>query len=387
MATGHAEIAGAGVAGLIAATALGQRGWSVTVHERAPDLRNFGAGISCWYNFVKVLRAVGAFEEAAARCRPFYIRETRDQHDRVLYTIRASEKPAERTFSLTRRDLIGALANAARRAGVEILTSSRVVGAAPEGALLLEDGTRRSADLVIGADGVNSPVRESLGLLRRRLPLNNGAVRMLIPRTEEERQSERGKKGIEYWSGPRRLYYTACNEDDIYLAFMLSPQDEEGIAVPIRKDTWIRSFPLLKPLIERVGNEGRWDQFEQIELHRWSAGRAAVVGDAAHAMAPNIGQGGGMAAVNALALAVWVSEARTVEEGLVTWEAKERPLTDYTQRVSYWYGRINDVPSFMRAPLMIACGKSKWIVGLRQKPANHIPTGYVPEALPQGSSA
>ena len=215
----------------------------MTVHERAPDLRNFGAGISCWYNFVKVLRAVGAFEEAASRCRPFCIRETRDQHDRVLYTIRASDKPSERTFSLTRRDLISALANAARRAGVEILTSSRAVGAEAGGVLLLENGTRRRADLVIGADGVNSPIRDSLGLLRKRFPLNDGAVRLLIPRTEAERQSERGKKGIEYWSGPRRLYYTACNEDDVYVAFMLSPRDIEGIAVPIRKETWIRSFP------------------------------------------------------------------------------------------------------------------------------------------------
>jgi 2-polyprenyl-6-methoxyphenol hydroxylase-like FAD-dependent oxidoreductase len=382
MPKGHAEIAGGGVAGLIAATALAQRGWTVRVHERAPDLRNFGAGISCWYNFVKVLRAVGAFEEARARCRPFYIRETRDEHDKVLYTIAAKEKPGEQTFSLTRRDLLAALANAAQRAGVEILTASPVIGADPSGALLVEGGKRYAADLVVGADGVNSPVRDALGLLAERRRLGQGAIRLLIPRIEEERQSERGKKGIEYWSGPRRLYYTACNNDEVYLAFMLSPKDREGTEVPVNKATWIRSFPFLKGLIERVGDEGRWDEFEQIRLRRWSAGRAAVVGDAAHAMAPNIGQGGGMASVNALALAVHVSEARTVEEGLATWERVERPLTDYTQRVSYWYGRINDVPAVLRAPLMIACGRSRWIVGLRQKPANHNPTGYVPEAIP-----
>lgn len=383
MAKGHAEIAGAGVAGLIAAAALGQRGWTVTVHERAPDLRNFGAGISCWYNFVKVLRAVGAFDEAASRCRPFYIRETRDGRDRVLYTIRASENPHERTFSLSRKDLLAALANAARRVGVEILTSSQVVGADPAGALILEGGKRRTADLVVGADGVHSPVRDSLGLVRVRQELNEGAIRLLIPRTEEERHSERGKKGIEYWSGSRRLYYTACNEDEVYLAFMLSPKDREGSAVPVRKETWIRSFPFLGELIERVGNEGRWDMFEHVSLHRWSSGRAAVVGDAAHAMAPNIGQGGGMAAVNALSLAVYVSQARTVEEGLAEWERQERPLTDYTQRVSYWYGRMSDMPPWLRAPLMIACGRSKWIVGLRQRPANHNPVGYAPTACSQ----
>ena len=85
---------------------------------------------------------------------------------------------------------------------------------------------------------------------------------------------------------------------------MLSPRDAEGNAVPIRKETWIRSFRLLKDLIERADDQGRWDRFEQISLHKWSAGRAAVLGDAAHATAPNIGQSGGMVAVNAVGLAV-----------------------------------------------------------------------------------
>ena len=217
---------------------------------------------------------------------------------------------------------------------------------------------------------------------RARQPSRNSGPRFSGPRTEAERQSERGKKGIEYWSGSRCLYYTACNEDEVYLAFMLSPKDEEGCAVPLRAKTWIRSFPLLKDLILRVGDQGRWDMFEHVSLKRWSRGRAAIVGDAAHAMAPNIGQGGGMAAVNALALAVHVTAAPTVEEGLTNWEQVERPLTDYTQRVSYWYGRINAVPPLLRAPLMMACGRSKWIVGIRQRPANHNPTGYVPEAAP-----
>ncbi|MFI4986746.1 MAG: FAD-dependent oxidoreductase [Alphaproteobacteria bacterium] len=376
MARGHAEISGAGVAGLIAAAALAQRGWSVTVNERAPDLRNFGAGISCWYNFVKVLRAVGAYEESASNCRPFYIRETRDERNRVLYTIRASEDPAERTFTLTRKDLIGALADAARRAGAEIRTSAPCVAAEPSGVLVLADGTRREADLVVAADGVNSSVRDSLNLVRRRFKLNGGAIRLLIPRIEEERRSEDGKKGIEYWSGSRRLYVTACNQDEIYLAFMPGAYDAEATAVPVRKEAWIRSFPLLKSLIERVGGQGRWDVFEQVELHRWSSGKAAVVGDAAHAMAPNIGQGGGMAAVNALALGVIVSEEGSVEERLADWEKRERPLTDYTQKVSYWYGRMNELPGWLRGPLIDLCGRSTWIVGLRQKPAHHIPTGY-----------
>jgi 2-polyprenyl-6-methoxyphenol hydroxylase-like FAD-dependent oxidoreductase len=375
---GHVEIAGAGIAGLVAAAALAQRGWTVRVHERAPDLRNFGAGISCWYNFTKVLKAVGAYHEAASCCRHYSIRETRDEHDRVLYTIRASARPGEDAISVTRRHILHSLANAAKRAGAEIVTSSHIVGADAEGYLLTEDGTRHGADLVIGADGINSSVRDSLGLLRSRVPLRDGSIRLLIPRLPEERTSIHANKSIEYWSGTRRLFRTACNDDELYVAFMLPFDDAEGTAVPVRKDTWIRSFPFLRDLIERVGDEGRWDRFEQVSLHRWSSGRVAVIGDAATAMAPNIGQGGGTAAMNALSLAAILSEARDVAEGLAEWERRERPLSDYTQRVSYWYGRMNDLPTPLRNAFIKYGGRSKWLVGLRQRPAEHIPTGYLP---------
>ena len=58
----HVEIAGAGFAGLAAATALCQRGWSARVHESGPELRAFGAGIFIWENGLRVLRALGAYD-------------------------------------------------------------------------------------------------------------------------------------------------------------------------------------------------------------------------------------------------------------------------------------------------------------------------------------
>lgn len=379
---GHVEIAGAGVAGLVAAIALAHRGWSVAVHERAPDLRSFGAGISCWYNFTKVLKAVGVYGRCAARSRPFYIRETRDEGNRVLYSIRSADHPSDHALLLTRKDLLEALGDRARAAGVQILLSSGVVGAKEEGGLIVEGRRVRKADLVIGADGVNSSVRDSLGLLRQRRPLRQGAVRLLIPRLPEERESEDGRKSIEYWSGFRRLYYSACNEEEVYLAFMVPVSDTEGRATPICKRAWKASFPLLSDLIDRVEYDGRWDPFEHVTLHRWWRGRIAVVGDAATAMAPNIGQGGGIAAVNALALAVHVSESRTVEEGLARWETRERPLSEYTQRVSSWYGKLTDLPPGVRASVMRLLGRSKLAVGLRQRPAHHIPLGYPAEPSP-----
>ena len=73
----HAEIAGAGFAGLTAACALAQRGWSVRVHERAEKLRTTGAGIYIYENGLRVLEAVGACDAAVAGANPAHLREVR----------------------------------------------------------------------------------------------------------------------------------------------------------------------------------------------------------------------------------------------------------------------------------------------------------------------
>ena len=79
--------------------------------------------------------------------------------------------------------------------------------------------------------------------------------------------------------------------------------------------------------------------------------------------------------MNALSLAVHVSEAPSVEEGLASWEAKERPLTEHTQRVAGIYGSLTAWPTVLRTPIMRLGAKSKWVMSHRQRAANHVPTG------------
>src|SRR5829696_5936928 len=146
----HAEIVGAGFAGLTAACALAQRGWSVRVHERGERLRTTGAGIYIYENGLRVLEAVGAYDEAIKGAPFAHTREVRDEANRVISVHRWG---GSRVFSVVRQTVINALAAAAQRAAAEIVTGSIAASASADGVLTLANGQRLKADLIVGADG------------------------------------------------------------------------------------------------------------------------------------------------------------------------------------------------------------------------------------------
>jgi len=370
--TRQAEIVGAGFAGLTAACALARRGWSVRVHERAERLRTTGAGIYLYENGLRVLEAVDAYDAAVAGAPAARVREVRDERNRIVAIHRWS---GSRVFSIVRQNVINALAAAARRAGAEIVTASTATGATADGELMLADGRRLKADLIVAADGSNSCLRQSLGLRTRRRYLVDGCTRLLIARTPQEMSGADGGKTIEYWSGTRRILYTPCSETDLYLALTMLDRDAAAKAVPVAKDVWRHAFPHLATLIARIGEEGRYDRFELIRLERWSAGRVAVIGDAAHALPPNIGQGGGCAMMNALSLAVHLGREPDIAAALAAWERDERPITDHTQRISVLLGLPTTWPPPLRAAAFALAGRSRWLTRQRTRTALHRPTG------------
>src|SRR5882724_2865428 len=194
----RAEIVG-GFAGLAAACALAQRGWRVRLHERADRLRTAGAGINIYENGLRVLEALGALDDTVRDGARAKLRETRDQDDRLLSVHHWNV----RVYGVLRQRMIDALAAAARRAGAEIVANSEGIGATPAGELQLANGERLKADLIVAADGVNSRLRDGLGLVSEQRYLRDGCIRVLIP----TRSAAEGldSRTIEYWSGHRRL--------------------------------------------------------------------------------------------------------------------------------------------------------------------------------------
>src|ERR1051325_11483573 len=132
----HVEIIGAGFAGLTAACAFAQRGWSVRVHERADRLRTTGAGIYIYENGLRVLEAVGAYEAAVCGAPFAHTREVRDDQNRTISTHRWQ---GSRVFSIVRQTVINALGEAATKSGAEIVLNSTGVSVTPDGVLTMAD--------------------------------------------------------------------------------------------------------------------------------------------------------------------------------------------------------------------------------------------------------
>ena len=335
--TRHAEVAGAGIAGLAIATALAQRGWSVRVHERFPTVREVGAGIALGRNGVEALAALDALEETVADGQEISSWSITDQWGRTVQ----DELVAPRTlYSCRRESLQRALLHSAERHGVSVMTDTPVTGAYA-GALISESGERFPADLVVGADGVGSRVRRSLedqGLRVKRVDLKAGSLRFIIPRLPQDPVTT-----IPEWiAGNRRVGLLPLDAETIAMYMFCPPGDRSGRRLPLDLDTWIKSFPHLRSVFERLPTEGKWLPVLETRSSRWVHGNTVLLGDAAFSMAPNMGQGGSTALHVAITLADAVSGDLAVSSALPDWEKRLRDYVDYVQK---WSGRYSHMVS------------------------------------------
>jgi len=374
----HAVIAGAGFAGLTAAVALLQRGWSVTLCERASSVRSEGYNIAFHENGLRSLEVLGLVGRALEGAQRMPSRQTRDRHGRVTADFDANY----RVFRVSRPHLAGVLAEEAQRLGAEFRFGAEVAGALAEGVLQLADGTTLRGDLVIAADGVKSKVRDAMQLLASRTIPGEGATRFIMPRVPGELgEDDDGDTGFEFWSGRRRFLYRPATATTAYCTVTCPQNDLPGRQVPIDAATWMRSFPTVAHVIERATRdanwaEARWAQYQIIRLKRWSRERVAVVGDAAHAMVPNLGQGANCAIMNALALALTVADAPDIEAALREWERSERPIIEHAQRWSSLFTAPLAWPEWLWSIVVPRAARMAWVQRQMTRPARYEPKGY-----------
>jgi salicylate hydroxylase len=313
-------IVGGGLAGLAAANALGMAGFETEVFEQSPRLGEIGAGISISSQAVKALRAIGVGEKLAAVGNASVGIQTRNMQTGEPLEFRPS--PASRYgaphYFVHRADLLNALASGLDPARLHL--DHRLTAIKPRASgvtLTFANGVTRQADVVICADGVHSVVRRALYGDDNPTYTGQSVWRSLLKGSEVPPEVLEPSGSTQWW-GP------GCHVVSYYLRGrevinVVTQEDtdkwvEEGWSIPGDPDEMRASFPdpepRLKMLLSLVSQCSKWGLFTRPLTSDWGEGRIQLIGDAAHAMLPNIGQGAGQSFEDAYTLARWLDAER-----------------------------------------------------------------------------
>lgn len=325
----RAEIAGAGISGLTFAVALANDGWQVHVHERAPELRSTGGGLYLRAEAKWAAQAIGLEEKIASQ---LFVPD--GMEIRVNGEFHAAFPRDEGVNTMLRSDLHAALVATARAAGVEIHLGSVATSALSTGTLVLADGKHLEADLVIAADGVASQIPASLGIAGTTVRYDDGIIRFLCDRSVLEQSWD---KTIDFWSfgdHSLRVLYSPCSATHCYLCLMSAVTDERGASIPLDIEHWIDAFPELALLLRQTDRNLRYDRYGRFTRDKWSKGRVAIIGDAAHAMPSSLGRSASVGMMNAVELARELTTTPDIETALLLWENRQRPEIERIQALA-----------------------------------------------------
>ncbi len=305
-------VIGAGIGGLATVAALRRRGVDAEVYEQARALGEVGAGISLASNAWRLLERLGLLEQierVGSHLDQGYFQLRTDGE--FISTLREPGAAWDRrVFGVHRADLIDVLATAVPDSAIH--TGHRLQGLEQDEAgvtLRFENGATARADVVIGADGIHSVVRPHVvGEVALPRSSKTAAYRALVPVTGED-DWEWGTSKM--WIGPGKHFLVyPIRADRLINVVAVVPAhggEQDSWTAPGDPEQLAAEFagwdPVVTSLIERVTNTFQWGLFDRPPLSSWISGRLALLGDAAHAMLPHLGQGGSQTIEDAFALA------------------------------------------------------------------------------------
>jgi 2-polyprenyl-6-methoxyphenol hydroxylase-like FAD-dependent oxidoreductase len=312
-----------------------------TVYERAPVLREVGAGMMLWPNATRVLKELCVLDRVISHSGPNDYFLVRDSGGKTLMNIALGrfDVPA---LCTRRSDLLAALLAGLPKDRVQLgceLTGFEQTHAKVR--LDFANGTSAEHDAVIGADGLHSRVRSRLfGAVK---PIYRGYVvwRGIAEYTGDalpagfnsETWGHGHRFGILNTGGGRFTWYATANVPENH------PDDPEGRKTRLQRmfADWHEPIP---ELIDAAATILRNDAYDLPFLPRWGERRVTLLGDAAHPCTPNLGQGGCMALEDALVLSKCVAGGASIEHALRRYESLRRPRTRHIQNRSLLIGNI-----------------------------------------------
>lgn len=338
-------VIGAGLGGATIASLLQREGFQVRVYEQARSFERIGAGIHVSANVMKVLRHLGA-EHGLSQIgiHPDMFTSRRWDTGEILFELPLGAT-GERNYGASyitvhRHDLHAAILDKLRPGTVAI--GRRLNDVAADGAvaqLSFADGSTAEADIVVGADGVNSRLREAVvGPSKARF---TGAVahRALYP---AELLGGMEVRNCTKWWGPNShilIYYIEQSRDEIYLVTSAKGEWHSQASWEFcSRDEVASAFagfhPEVRKVIEVAPQPTKWPILDIAPIDTWSKGRVVLLGDACHAMTPYMASGAAMAIEDAAVLARCLVASDDHVTAFARYQATRMPRVSEVQRIS-----------------------------------------------------
>ena len=336
----RATVVGAGPGGSVAALLLAAAGWRVTLLERVAEPAAVGAGILLQPNGLAVLYGLGlrdAIREQAHEIRGAAIR---NQRDRVLLQTRVPDLGAglDHLLALRRAHLATVLADAvAASSGIELHLGADVQAATRDGGVMYRTVDREEtveSELVVAADGVHSRVRATADFAATTSDTSHTYLRAIVDHDDADDTTEQS----ETWT-PHGLFgssplgdgttYFFADADAPAVRRALDARDVDAL-----RAAWSGTFAAAGPFFARLTSTDDLlvNQVERVDAPSFRSGCVALLGDAAHAMSPNLGQGANSALVDAVALVEELASHPDIETALDGYDARRRPAVRKVQR-------------------------------------------------------
>lgn len=348
-----AAVVGGGIGGLAAAAALVRVGIDVSVYEQAPELGEIGAGVLLGPNSVRLLNRLGLADAVKAAGGWVGEGSTYYRHDGTpvapIMTTDSSGWAA--MYGMHRADLVEMLSAAIPSAQIHL--GHRAMSfeqTADKGRVRFENGATAEADIVIAADGIHSALQQFVTPQAKPVFSGSVAYRGLI---DAERLPEWRPRVSQLWMGEGKHFLVYPLRDGKLINFVgFVPADEEmreSWSAPGDPDALRAAFrgwdePVVN-LLKQVDVTYWWGLYDREPLDRWTSGRLALLGDAAHPMLPHLGQGANQSIEDGFALAAVLksTQAPDVPAAVEHYAQVRRRRTDVVQNNSRRNGERYDL--------------------------------------------
>jgi 2-polyprenyl-6-methoxyphenol hydroxylase-like FAD-dependent oxidoreductase len=351
-------VVGAGIAGLSLARALRRRSLEVELVERSLDWPIAGAGVYIPGNGTRALDALGLGEAVRSRGTVVERRRLIDDRGHVLidYDEAGFWGEVGPPIAIHRRDLHDILLEGA--AGTPIRLGTTVTSVVDDDGsvrVAFSDGREGAYDLVVGADGVHSAMRQAVFGGPEARPVGQAGWRFVIEGHPEI-------AGWNAWLGPDRGFLIlaigggrAYGFVDVRSDTAEDPTGGEPSRLAARFASFVDPVPAL--LDEALRTSGLWfSPVEEVAPPTWSKGRVVLIGDAAHASSPNMAEGASMAMEDALVLAEALGTADDVDSALAAFRARRTGRVQHVQHTTHRRDRLRYLHPLVRRTIMKVAG-------------------------------